>query len=247
VTVAANGTQAVSASLDGTTLVWRLASGRLTKTLSTPAPVAAVQSAPDAERVRAAFPDGTAYEWDLASGSDRRYTSGQGMRVTAFAVAADGSRAVTGDLDQAVTVWDLTAPAPREPILRLPQQAGRVIAVAVSADGARVAAACGTGDVTVWDVKTARVRLRLHHERGVTALCLTPTGHRIVLGDAESATVHAITRGRAGNGATSRGRDTVVGHLATRARVTALAANPALPSDVILGTASGQVAYIRVP
>jgi hypothetical protein len=167
------------------------------------------------------------------------------MQVTAFAVANNGRHAVTGELDHSVTVWEIvTTP---EALLRLPKQPGRVIAVAISADGRHVAAGCITGDVTVWDVATAEVRLRLHCERGVTALCLTPQGDRIVVGDDDSATVHMIVDEPNAGYAESHAHGTVVGRLATRAGVTALAANPAMPYDVMLGTMSGQVAYVRVP
>ena len=115
----------------------------------------------------------------------------------------------------------------------------------MTADGQYVAAASWPGDVIVWDLKTGCVRLQLRHGRNVNALCLTPRADRIVIGDAESATDHAIPHH--GDTAASWSTDTIVGQLATRAAVTALAANPALPSDVMFGTELGQVAYIRVP
>jgi hypothetical protein len=240
--VAANGTQAVSSSLDGTTLVWRLASGRLTNTLSTPAHVTNVHSGPDAGQVSAAFADGSAQQWDLTTGVGQRLPDTPTMRVTAIDAAHDAGRGVTGDLDYGVTVWSLETPP--KPLLRLPPQAGRITAVALSADGKHVAAGCITGDITVWEVQEARVRMRLDHRRPVTAICLTRHGERVVVGDDESVTVHAVTDVA---DADAPATDTAVGGLGTRAAVTALAANPALPSDVILGTAAGQVAYIRVP
>jgi WD40 repeat protein len=167
------------------------------------------------------------------------------MEVTAFAVANDGRHAVTGELDHSVTVWDIvTTP---EALLRLPPQAGRVTAVAISAYGRHVAAGCVTGDVTVWDVATAEVRLRLHCAQGATALCLTPQGDRIVVGDDDSATVHVIADEHTGGDGESPAHGTVIGRLTTRGTVTALAANPAMPYDVMLGTTFGQVAYVRVP
>ena len=50
VNVAASGTQAVSAALDGTALVWHLASGRLANSLRAPAPVAVDRSGPTPTR-----------------------------------------------------------------------------------------------------------------------------------------------------------------------------------------------------
>jgi WD40 repeat protein len=194
--------------------------------------------------VRAAHPDGTAHEWDLTTGSDRRISDAPVVQVTAFAVANNGGRAVTGDVDYAVSVWDLST---QEPLLRLPRQNGVVTAVAISADGRHVAAACATGDITVWHVESEQIRMRLCAERFVSALCLTPRGDRVVLGEGDSATVHMVTDLTNNGPAESDATDTVVGRLATRATVTALAANPAMPCDILLGTANGQVAYIRVP
>ncbi len=243
--VAANGTQAVSAALDGTTRVWRLASGRLTTTVPTQARVEAVQSAPDAEQVLAASSHGTAPDWERTTGEEWPVTS-PFVPVSAFALARDRSRAVTGDPDNAVTIWDrVTAP---EPLLRLPRHSGRVTAVALSEDGRHVAAASEPGEVTVWDVHTESIRLRLHHGRRVTALCLTAAADRVVVGDAQWATVHAVPpEHRDAVYARLGATDTVVGRLATRATVTALAANPAIPSDFIFGTALGQVGYVRLP
>ena len=158
--VAANGTQAVERGARmAQPRCWRIASGRLTKSLPTRNTGArCVQSAPDAELVRAAHSDGTAHEWDLTTGADRRIIDAPVVQVTAFAVANNGGRAVTGDVDYAVSVWDLGT---QEPLLRLPRQNGVVTAVAISADGRHVAAACATGDISVWDVEGEQIRMRV--------------------------------------------------------------------------------------
>ena len=167
------------------------------------------------------------------------------VEITALAIADCGTRAVTGDLDHGLTVWDLSTPP--EPLRRLPHQSGRVNAVALTAGGTHVAAASEPGDVTVWDVETGDLRHQFRHGRPVTALCLTPAADRVVVGDTQAATVHAVPAQNTAADAGSPATETVIGRLATRATVTALAANPAIATDVLLGTALGQIAYVRVP
>ena len=240
--VAADGTQAVSAGQDGTTRLWRLASGRLTQILPTASDVAYVHSGPDARQVFAAFTDGAVEAWNTATGAELRLDDPRSIPATAFAVNGDATVGVSGDLDHGVTLWDLRTMA--QPLLHLPHQAGRVTAVALTADGQYAATAVDDGEITLWDLATGDARLRLRHGHMVTALCLTPQADRLIAGDEEAMTVHAVIEN---TDATVPSTDPPVARLVTRARVTALAANPAFAGHVLFGTAMGQVAYVRVP
>ena len=230
VTVAADGTQAVSAAGDGTMRVWRLASGRVSGIVPTTGEIAYVHTGPEARQV-AAYTDGAAQVWNPTTG-EVQSLDGPATRVTAYAVSGDASRGISGDPDEGATVWDLSATA--EPALRLPRHSGRVTAVAVTADGRGVATAAEPGTVAVWDLETGRARVELDHGRTVTALCLTPRADRVIVGDHARLTVYLID-------------DATTQRPATRAPVTALAANPALSRHVLFETAMGQVAYIQVP
>jgi WD40 repeat protein len=236
--IATNGTHAFSASTDGTTRRWRLASGRPDRVLPTPGRVAYVHSGSDATEFFAAYKDGTAQAWDTHTG-DGRSLNGRSILVTAFAISGDATRALSADKDRGITLWALEDDA--EPLWRSPRQPERVTSLALTADGRHGASAIANGEVTVWDLSTGQVHLRLRHTSLVTTLCLTPPGDRLVIGDDETLTVidTTIASGAARAGETAR--------LVVRAAVTAIAANPVLDRFVLLGTASGQIAYVRVP
>jgi hypothetical protein len=236
--IAANGTHAFSASTDGTMRRWRLASGRPDRVLPMPERVAYLHSGPDATEVFAAYRDATAHAWDTHSG-DGRLLNGPLISVTAFAISSDATRALSADKDRGITLWALEDDA--KPLWRSPRQPERVTSVALTADGHHGAAAIANGEVTLWDLLTGQVRLRLRHTTLVTAVCLTPPGDRLVIGDNETLTVLDATIASSA----TRARDTA--RLVVRAAVTALAANPVLDRLVLFGTASGQVTYVRVP
>jgi hypothetical protein len=95
-----------------------------------------------------------------------------------------------------------------------------------------------TGDVVIWDVPTGVAVHRLTCPAIVSALALTPRADRLIIGDHESLSVYPIP---------DTSPRSPVARLVTRSRVTAVAVNPAMPSYVLCGTASGQVTYVRIP
>jgi WD40 repeat protein len=184
--------------------------------------------------VVAATADGAAEVLDADTGDPvRRLTSRRVATVTAFAVATDGTWGVSGDIDGNATLWDVSE---GEPVLRLPCDVDVITAVAVTPDGRRVAVASVSGDIIIWDLFLG-VRLPgLRHPGTVNALALTPHGERVlVCGD--ELVVRDLTDPAA----------PTIARLVPNDWVTAVAVNPLMPTYALIGTAFGQVAYLRLP
>jgi hypothetical protein len=234
IVITPDGTRGISAS-EGETRVWQLASGRVAQTMETTGKITALYPAPDTSQVVAATADGQAEVLDTERGETvHQLTSSRTTMVTAFAVSSGGTRAVSGDLDGHITIWDLTA---GEPDMRLPCRTRMVTAVAITPDGRAAAAALFGGGVVVWDLTTGQPVAELPRWTPVAALALTPAADRLLVGDGSVLEVHAL----AGPSAGAR-----TDRLITHHRVTALAVNPVMPDYALLGTAFGQVAYVRM-
>lgn len=232
--VTGDATRAFSVSADGTTRVWRLASGRVIHEKQTTEQVVALYVIPDTPQVVAATADGHAQLLDGDTGDPvGRVGEGKVATVTAFAVATGGTWGVSGDVDGNVTVWDVTA---GEPMIRLTCGLDLITSVAVTPDGRRVAAASLSGEVIVWDLVLGLRLPTVHYPGAVNALALTTDGGRVLLGGDELV-VHDLTDPAVPE----------VVRLVPNDWVTALAVNPMMPTYALIGTAFGQVAYVRLP
>ena len=167
VAVSTDGRRAASASFDGTVRVWDLETGELVlgPLSSHGSTVNAVMVSADGRRAVAGTGDGMVEVWDLTSRKPvltasqqlrlwllrRSLRRGRGRLrlrqwrgVDAFAVSADGRRAVSGSEEGTVRVWNLDT---GERLHSLTGHDRWVNAVAVSADGSR--AVSGGHDGTV--------------------------------------------------------------------------------------------------
>jgi hypothetical protein len=235
VAVTADGTRAITTSVDHTTRIWRLASGRLVHTTYCPSTVLTMYPRTGSNQVVAAAGDGRAQIWDAESGVlVGEMTGGRTARVTAFAAAETGTLGVGGDPDGHATVWDLTT---GEPTMRLACPAGLVSAVAITPDGRFGATATMHGDVTIWDLVSGTELSQLTVDTQVNGLSLSPKVDRLVLGGTGLA-AYSLVAGRS---------PTLMAELTTTHAVTAVAINPAMPDHALFGSDIGQVGYVRLP
>jgi len=98
-----------------------------------------------------------------------------------LAVSGDGSRAISGDVDGEIRLWDLASGS--HEVLR--SSGSRVSRVALSRDGGIAAAAQGDR-FAVWDAKTRRLRSTFDTHCGsqgwgMTALALSPDGRTVAV------------------------------------------------------------------
>lgn len=232
--VTADATRAFSVSSDGTTRVWRLASGRVIHEKQTTEQVVGLYATSDTPQVVAATSDGHAQVLDGDTGEPvGQVGSGKVATVTAFAVATGGTWGISGDVDGNATVWDITT---GEPMVHLICGLDLITSVAVTPDGRRVAVASLSGDVVIWDLVLGLQLPAVRYPGTVNALALTTDGGRLLLGGDELV-VHDLTDPAVPE----------IARLVPNDWVTALAVNPMMPAYALIGTAFGQVAYVRLP
>jgi WD40 repeat protein len=178
VAVTPDGTRAVTASSDGTAIVWDLATGARIHTFSHRDTVSAVAVIRDGTRAVTASADNSAIVWDLATGARLHILTGHRESVRAVAVTRDGTRAVTASDDQTAIVWDLATGAR---LHTLNDHQDWVTAVAITGDGTRAVTASDDQTAIVWDLATgARLHKLTGHQRALYAVAVTGDGTRAV-------------------------------------------------------------------
>jgi len=201
--VTPDASQAVSASADGTLIVWRLAiapDGRLVgggepRTLSGHSKsVYALAVTPDSRNVISASVDRTLRVWEISPshkgglpGSRKpRVLEGHPEAVTGVVVTPDGKRAISASADATLRVWDLSGG--RKP-QTLKGHSDWVTALALSPDGSRLVSASWDNTLRVWGLAPSakggdKDGEKLHTLKGHTAhvrgVVVTPDGARAI-------------------------------------------------------------------
>ena len=232
VAVTGDATKAITAAKDGTSRIWRLASGRLLHAM--PVVVLAPSGTADPPgRALSATPHRTAVP-DPQVRVPLAAASGPWLgRIAVFAADHTGTTGVSGDLDGQAAIWDLVT---GEPILRWPCGSA-VTAVAIASDIGVAATATVHGEVALWDLVTGEPRARLSGHPAVRALALNPAADRLLVGG-DTLAVYALA---------ADDTPRLLARLHTAQPVTAVAVNPAMPLYAVFGGALGQVGYVRLP
>jgi WD40 repeat protein len=111
------------------------------------------------------------------------------------AYSPDGTRIVTGNLDNTARVWDAQTGQPVSP--PLPHEGGVLGYVAFSPDGRRVLTAGEGGTARVWDTVTGKPLTGLMRHRSlVGAASFSADGHYVVTGSQEGGRVWDAATGR---------------------------------------------------
>lgn len=184
VAVTGDGLRHFSGTADGTVRVWSLGSsdpiavheGRTGAVYGL-----AVAATPDGQRVVAGTANDVLRVLDVDSSgsfvsiSDNR---GRGFSIKGVAVTANGSRAVSCDVNKNVKVWSLQNGAW---IGDLTGHGAWVSGVAVTPDGRRVIACSADKTLRIWDPDTTDcVEILKGHDAAVTGVAVTPNGRCVV-------------------------------------------------------------------
>lgn len=109
-----------------------------------------------------------------------RVFSGHTGAVTSVAVTQDGTRIVTGSLDNAARVWDAGS---GKPLISLIGHADKIWSVAVTPDNAKIVTGSYDGTARIWNANTGKELLKLNGNGGeVLSVAVSQDGARIVTG-----------------------------------------------------------------
>ncbi|NTU83483.1 MAG: hypothetical protein HGA45_29620, partial [Chloroflexales bacterium] len=174
-----DGTRVVTASADGTAIVWDAASGdRLTTLVGHGGWVRGAAYSPDGARIVTASEDKTAIVWDAASGARLVTLAGHGADVKSAAYSPDGARVVTASDDQTAIVWDAASGAR---LVTLAGHSAGVKGAAYSPDGTRIVTASEDKTAIVWDAASGKQLYALKgHGGSVFSAAYRPDGTYIV-------------------------------------------------------------------
>ena len=107
------GRRLLSASLDGTAVIWDAETGKQLRVLRAhKAKVWQAAWSPDGESILTVSLDGTARLWNAASGRTRRLLKGHRAPLTQGAWSDDGRLVVTAGTDNTARIWDAIIGAP---------------------------------------------------------------------------------------------------------------------------------------
>jgi hypothetical protein len=105
-------------------------------------------------------------------------------RVTAVAFSPDGTRVLTGSVDETARLWDT---ATGKAVATLARHTNSVTAVAFSPDGTRVLTGSADNTARLWDAATGKAVATLAgHTGSVAAVAFSPDGRRILTGSSDN-------------------------------------------------------------
>jgi WD40 repeat protein len=173
-----SGTDAVTASADGTARVWDLEIGDCVLTLGGhTGAVTAMGLTADGSLLVTASEDGTARAFEMERGQCLRVLAGHEGAVAALALDPAGRFAVTGGADATARVWDL-ASARALHVIRAPRP---VTALALSPCARFLVLGCADGSARMHDVAGGQLMGAMAgHASWVTAVEFAPDGARCV-------------------------------------------------------------------
>jgi WD40 repeat protein len=166
---------------DGTTRLWRVATGTVRAVLRARGRITEVAYSPRATLVATAGSDGVARVWRTASGDPVAVLSGHTNPITALAFSPDGTSVATASSDGTVRVWKaLTG----QPLALLHSPGMTVTGLAFNRTGALLAGAGADGRVRLWDARSQPTLLRYRDlQRPISRASWEPEGIRAITDD----------------------------------------------------------------
>ncbi len=174
-----DGTLIVTASTDGTAMVWKT-EGTLVRELRHPSGVTDADFSPDRKTVATTSYDGASRIWDVASGSLVRTLTASAKTLWCLAFSPDGQTIAGAGEDRVVYLWNVEDGALIRTFVghRL-----NIWAVAFSKDGKTLASGSFDRTAILWNVADGtRLRTLAGHRFGIVAVNFSPDGKMVVSG-----------------------------------------------------------------
>jgi WD40 repeat protein len=178
ITYSPDGTRLASASLDGTVILWDVASRKPLATLQGHKDgVIEVAFSPDGTMLASASLDRTIILWDLTRRKPIATLVGHKDGVYGVAFRPDGKQLASASLDHTVILWDVDS---RHPLATLAGHRDAVYAVAFCPDGKHLASASLDHTAILWDVDRRQPLHTLQgHNGALSDLDFTTDGKRL--------------------------------------------------------------------
>lgn len=195
----------LTASLDGTLIVWNAATGHSANTLRGHGAnhLFSADFSPNSQRIITASFDQTAKVWETTSSPGQRVIAAYNGPIKRMAVSPHGDLAAVVLANRSMEIRQIDDGAPIATLACYAHDGGAD--AAFSPDGKRVAAALDEFTPIVWDIETWRIISKFTGHQGVVyAVDYSPDGNRVVSGswdntarvwDAESGTERLVLTG----------------------------------------------------
>jgi WD40 repeat protein/DNA-binding CsgD family transcriptional regulator len=173
--VAENQLTALSASEDGSIILWDIATGTAIRRFNGHGdPVREVAFHPGGTQFLSASDDGAVILWDVESGEIITRLAGHEKAATSVAFSADGETALSASEDGATILWDMDTGSE---IRRYPGPSGVWVShVVFGPDGQTVWGLSSDNSTRIWDLETARVSTEIRGRDPYFDVAFTPDG-----------------------------------------------------------------------
>jgi len=185
-----DGNTLATGNYDGSTYLWRIATGRVTAILADPdsAGVTSVAFSPDGKTLAAGDVGGRTFLWDINTGRQIAALAGvlkhaQRAGVASVAFSPDGKTVAAGGSGGSTHLWNVATG--RVTVILADLDSVSVASVAFSPDGKTVAAGEPGGRTCLWDLATGRAAAILADpdSAGVASVAFSPDGKVLAAGN----------------------------------------------------------------
>lgn len=184
IAVSADGRLAALSDASGRIAIIDARGWRVIRQLDHPGGATSVAFSPDGTGLFSAGYDGTARQWDIASGKTVRIFRGAKGTVWTLALSPRGTQLATGGEDTILRLWDVNGS--RTPA-QLNGHTRNIWSVRFSPDGKRLASGGFDDSLWLWDVASHQpLKTLWGHSEAIVGVDFSPDGKTLVTGSDDS-------------------------------------------------------------